>query len=317
MSQPIFQCCPIKKTKSKKKPARTLPSVNEVRKIITNQKKIYNDPKTNDDERDDINDQMVDLLKEIRDIVKDEIKNITNLPKFEQKNMVNQVVGEYARDVGIPDVIINKNVPLAPPPPMVLETAEEKENRLLRAKNSREKKENELSNPVVQDQRGNLAREAMMAVKAKKKSLKERMRIAEEEERMRIAEEERMRIAEEEGITYDNLSDLDISDENNIDENNIEGNNIDEIIHGDKYISGINQEYYNVMEEDPEVIYDENILTENLINNKPFDEMIVENENTAPITKDEEKELTSHLIKEQLENLMMTGHSKFIDDGSF
>lgn len=291
MSQPIFQCCPMKKTKSKKKSNRMLPSVNEIRKVITAQKNKYNSPNTTDNERDDINDQMTDLLKEIRDIVKDELKNIGNLPKDQQKQMVNQVVGEYARDVGIPEVIINRSAPLPPPPPMINETPEEKEIRMERMRLAREKKQDEVANPIVHDQRGNIAREAMMAVKAKKKAMKEKKK---NEERMR-EEAERMRVEEAERNAK---------------------NEIDEILDQDT-IDALNDEYYANMGKDPEIIFDENSLTENLINNKPFDEMLIENEMSAPLTKNDKKELTDHLIRNQLENLMMSGEAEYIGPESY
>jgi hypothetical protein len=161
-----------------------------LRKVISQQKHIYNDHNTNDIERDDINDQLLILMKEIKDIIKDKIGNMNDIPKEEKKHLISVAAKDYADEIGMPNVIVDKviNKSYIPPPPPLpdfkIESAEEKQARIEKSKQERERKskmkEFENEKEKEYNKRQSLMSELIAAQKAKEeKRLKQERELEE------------------------------------------------------------------------------------------------------------------------------------------
>lgn len=205
-----------------------LPNVKDLRKIISEQKKIYNKSETNDSERDDINDMMIVLIKEIKNIIKEELSKMENVSKEEQKTITEQVVKDYASDAGIPKVIVEqalipKNIPNPPPPPPPVmmhedhqETADEKKNRLERSEKQKEineqnkiKLQKQKDEQEIRQKHSDALSEAVNQRRKKIEEIAELERLKmEESERIKNEELERMRIEELERMKMDDSDDF-------------------------------------------------------------------------------------------------------------
>ena len=78
----MYECCMPTKTKRKymKKYCIEIPSVKELRKQIANRTKMYNDPNTNQNLKEQILEQLENLIMKIKNIVRYELQK-HDIPK--------------------------------------------------------------------------------------------------------------------------------------------------------------------------------------------------------------------------------------------